>query len=960
MAENNLRNLRRLAKKYNIRFRLASEPFPDCHVDTFKNIEELGSYRFETYAENASIRSAEEPWARQTKSRAEWLAHRAAGLFKQNRNEAGWRFGLENDVLRRARIWKSEIQATIKNNEHYSKRLEERQNSRKPCECSYGKHLYDFYETGTNNLFEDRAEAFILYEGILQSELKKQGPDRVYGLKNTSNLDSLLSSLAPPELANEPGDTVADVIKHTPFSSDVEPLLFPFLVLEAKSESSNSGFDAIQIQSAFPIRALLKLQEDLQSSSPISDPAMAPLVWFLACRGDAWRVYGAYLASGQNESPTSYALQLVLIVDYIMDWARDIYRLEILRHLKSIVTGQISDQMSFRDSDIFSTCGSVFNWIPPPRSVATPRSIATEDIAESSFTANWDQFESSLPTHEAMLNAPIPNTELGSLRSAFISNFRFVCLYITSDLVPSLLELIGGKSGTKANIESVARRLINFVTQFDEVLVMSGRDLDLLEMLWTGVSHSSTEASPEEFFVIMEASWYFSTSWDIKREISCLAISRTAFEVLKKIANFRVKHKGIDKLARSERICHEKAIRDLVDCLTSASSWQVLLAAVSCTLVTIYPFPLRKRHDFAPALEALGFGYIREARVQPFIQQILCRKMWVPKKRVTVTRREMRAALQSGMTAEEVFASKRDRNPRHTDMSFKRISECQKNIVKVEGHLHEHCARCILSLERHKSQFGHGFLDRRNPPVISAYKTVILVSLENNNPASFIACADICVFGLGELDCARDNHSIASMIEEMTLPKSLIFHTIKSNPEHFQCYPDEIKCNLPLPYRSISVKERLRITDWVLELRGHVRASSQDMDMDILSSEWKQNQSFLFLLSIGHSEYEASLMLEHKPWGNYQNTSDLARIIARQNGIKETPYFPSTQLRRTSKIAGDELVIHFGSWEEGTRYLWRQYPRQIEHIASVNTAEERKHAVEDSDSEVEQELYESS
>lgn len=166
--------------------------------------------------------------------------------------------------------------------------------------------LFPSYETGTNNLFEDRAEEFILYEGILRSELKKQGPDRVYGLKNTRNLDSLLSSLAPPELANEPGDTVADVIKHTPFSSDVDPLLFPFLLLEAKSESSNSGFDAIQIQSAFPIRALLKLQEDLQSNSPISDPAMAPLVWFLACRGDAWRVYGAYLAPGQNESPTFY------------------------------------------------------------------------------------------------------------------------------------------------------------------------------------------------------------------------------------------------------------------------------------------------------------------------------------------------------------------------------------------------------------------------------------------------------------------------------------------------------------------------------------------------------------------------------------------------------------------------------------------------------------------------------
>jgi hypothetical protein len=148
---------------------------------------------------------------------------------------------------------------------------------------------------------------------------------------------------------------------------------------------------------------------------------------------------------------------------------------------------------------------------------------------------------------------------------------------------------------------------------------MSGRDVDLLETLWTGVSHSSPEAHPEEFYVIMETSWYFSTSWDINREISCLAISRTAFDVLKNTANFRVKHKSIDKLERSERIYHAKAIRDLVQCLTSASLWQVLLAAISYTLVTTYPFPLCKTHDFTPALEALGFGYIREARVQPFM-----------------------------------------------------------------------------------------------------------------------------------------------------------------------------------------------------------------------------------------------------------------------------------------------------------------------------------------------------
>ncbi|KAJ6020764.1 hypothetical protein N7540_006268 [Penicillium herquei] len=101
MTDNYLKNLRRLTKRYHIRFSLPSDPWPECHADNYNNIVELGSYQFDTYAQNANIRSAEEPWTRQTKSRAEWLARRAGSLFQQDRNEAGWRFAIENDVMRR-------------------------------------------------------------------------------------------------------------------------------------------------------------------------------------------------------------------------------------------------------------------------------------------------------------------------------------------------------------------------------------------------------------------------------------------------------------------------------------------------------------------------------------------------------------------------------------------------------------------------------------------------------------------------------------------------------------------------------------------------------------------------------------------------------------------------------------------------------------------------------------------
>jgi hypothetical protein len=60
-------------------------------------------------------------------------------------------------------------------------------------------------------------------------------------------------------LVDDERSSVGETIRTSPFKEGVEPLLFPFLVLEAKSEKSSNGFEDIQTQTAFPILALLKL-----------------------------------------------------------------------------------------------------------------------------------------------------------------------------------------------------------------------------------------------------------------------------------------------------------------------------------------------------------------------------------------------------------------------------------------------------------------------------------------------------------------------------------------------------------------------------------------------------------------------------------------------------------------------------------------------------------------------------
>jgi hypothetical protein len=143
-------------------------------------------------------------------------------------------------------------------------------------------------------------EETILYDPLVRSILPKQQPDRIYGLNQTRNFDKLLSQ---PSVADDmsSSQTLRAVIKTTPFKEGVEPLLFPFLVVEAKSEKSLNGFDDIETQTAFPIWTLLKLQDELRTAAEDDGSESSPLVWFFANRGDSWRVYSAYVVKSGLE-----------------------------------------------------------------------------------------------------------------------------------------------------------------------------------------------------------------------------------------------------------------------------------------------------------------------------------------------------------------------------------------------------------------------------------------------------------------------------------------------------------------------------------------------------------------------------------------------------------------------------------------------------------------------------------
>lgn len=120
------------------------------------------------------------------------------------------------------------------------------------------------------------------------------------GLRATKRIARLLYNTHTAE-----GMVLSDRVKMTPFKESLDPLLFPFLVLEAKSEKSSDAFSKIYLQTAFAIRALLNLQRDLANSTLENrQSSIQPLVWFLANRGEDWRVYGAYVeTTGRDQEP---------------------------------------------------------------------------------------------------------------------------------------------------------------------------------------------------------------------------------------------------------------------------------------------------------------------------------------------------------------------------------------------------------------------------------------------------------------------------------------------------------------------------------------------------------------------------------------------------------------------------------------------------------------------------------
>lgn len=122
-----------------------------------------------------------------------------------------------------------------------------------------------------------------------------------------------------------------------------EEIVFPFILLEAKSEKDGIGFDSVERCAAFGTNALLALQRDLSFKTIQAGYRINPIVWLLASRGDQWGdQWGVYACV--PDQPTTrmiklwegsiyrhdHSLQFLLIIEMLCDWARNILADQLL------------------------------------------------------------------------------------------------------------------------------------------------------------------------------------------------------------------------------------------------------------------------------------------------------------------------------------------------------------------------------------------------------------------------------------------------------------------------------------------------------------------------------------------------------------------------------------------------------------------------------------------------------
>ncbi|KAI9148924.1 mannitol 1-phosphate dehydrogenase [Paramyrothecium foliicola] len=397
---------------------------------------------------------------------------------------------------------------------------------------------------GLNRIFNFRADEEVHHDPEITKDIgNRERPDRVYGLRETRNIELLLydiQSLPSQEQAGFNDDSGSEYsmanLLDQPMDAQGDAQLYPFLVLEAKKGASNE-WSAIDMQTSFSIRTLLETQARLFSAAKLRFTCVSvPLVWFLSNKGEDWRLCAAYteqhLLKRDATGTTVYrvidvwrgciktrdgALQLLLLVDYIFDWARDIYRSDIIQALKSVAYG---------NDETASITDTAINTINRIDTFDEPLQNGQDD----------EQYHRS---QQSFVDLDSP---FGAIRHATFVESRYYCLFITADNVETLV-----KSTAQVQVQSICRAILG---EIDSSISVDLETLSRIEEEWTGYSRQvagsldpNCPLARDDFRMALRCTTYLSATWHQIRELSVIAIEQNAWDAVVTAAGLKKRKK---------------------------------------------------------------------------------------------------------------------------------------------------------------------------------------------------------------------------------------------------------------------------------------------------------------------------------------------------------------------------------------------------------------------------------
>jgi hypothetical protein len=286
------------------------------------------------------------------------------------------------------------------------------------------------------------------------------------------------------------------------------------------------------------------------------------------------------------------ALQLILILDHVFDWARDVYRPAILHHLKSLSVDDLTDTGSVStDSNIFSMADPVRLWMNRVQS------------ADASGNMNSNEPNESM---EVIRPMPSLDSTKGVVRHASIIDSEFLALYITGDNAGTMFHSLSKKE----HIQPFARRILRALLN-KKSLIFTERTLNALEDMWTGgASHLQNRSSAETEFVvriILRSS--LTDSWEQVRELSYLAVAKADLDVIVKFAGWDEVPVPDFKAMR----CAQQSVIDRVRRSQSMSPKENIEAAVQRSAFSL---ELDKKCSNGSMIELLtgSLQWVREAK----------------------------------------------------------------------------------------------------------------------------------------------------------------------------------------------------------------------------------------------------------------------------------------------------------------------------------------------------------